>query len=62
LQQQSQDILNVIHSVSTIKALIQKLRDDDWDNLLEIIISFSNNFEIDIQELSAHFIEGLNCN
>ena len=34
LQQKSQDILNVVHSISIAKKLIQKLRDAGWDNLL----------------------------
>jgi hypothetical protein len=39
------------------KKLIQKLRDDGWDNLLENIVSFSNKSEIDIPDLSARYIE-----
>jgi hypothetical protein len=58
LQQKSQDILNAIHSVSIAKELIQKLRDDGWDNLLEDVISFCKKFEIDIPDLSARYIEG----
>ena len=57
LQQKSQDILNAIHSVSIAKKkLIQELRDDDWDNLLENIVSFSKKFEINILNLSACYI------
>jgi hypothetical protein len=58
LQQKSQDILNVIHSVPITKKLIQKLRDDGWDNLLENIVSFSKKSEINILDLSAHYIQG----
>ncbi|XP_024632167.1 uncharacterized protein [Medicago truncatula] len=35
LQQKSQDILNVMQLVSYTKTLIQKLRDDGWDDLLK---------------------------
>jgi hypothetical protein len=58
LQQKSQDILNIIHSVSIAKKLLQKLRDDGWDNLLENIVSFSKKSEIDIPDFSARYIEG----
>ncbi|XP_059434852.1 uncharacterized protein LOC132167836 [Corylus avellana] len=58
LQQKSQDILNAINSVSIAKKLIQKLRDDGWDNLLENIVSFSKKAEIGIPDLSAPYIEG----
>jgi hypothetical protein len=58
LQQKSQDILNIIHSVSIAKKLFQKLRGDGWDNLLENIVSFSKKSEIDIPDLSARYIEG----
>jgi hypothetical protein len=39
-QQKSQDILNVMHLVTTTKTLIQKLRDDGWKTLLEEMTSF----------------------
>jgi hypothetical protein len=39
------------------KKLIQKLRDDGWDNLLENIVSFSKKSEIDIPDLSTRYIE-----
>jgi hypothetical protein len=58
LQLKSQDILNAIHSVSIAKELIQKLRDDSWDNLLEDVISFCKKFKIDIPDLSVRYITG----
>ena len=39
-QQHFQDFLNAMHLVSTIKSLIQKLRDDGWEPLLASVISF----------------------
>lgn len=58
LQQKSQYISNAIHLVSTIKALIQKLKEDGWDTLLEKIILFSKQFDVDIPDLSVRNIEG----
>ncbi|KAK9743488.1 hypothetical protein RND81_03G242900 [Saponaria officinalis] len=43
LQRKSQDILNVMHLVSNKKILIQKLRDDGWENLLQQVLLFCNN-------------------
>ena len=40
LQDQSQDILKVVHLVSTSKSLLQKLRDDGLEPLFDIITSF----------------------
>jgi hypothetical protein len=62
LLQKFQGILNAIHSVSIVKKLIQKLKDDGWDNLLENIVSFSKKSEINIPDLSAYYIEGWGCN
>jgi hypothetical protein len=58
LQQKSQDILNAMKLVSSTKTLLQKLRYEDWDNLLEEVVSFSKKFEIDIPDLSARYVEG----
>ncbi|KAG7988370.1 hypothetical protein I3843_03G184700 [Carya illinoinensis] len=58
LQQKSQDILNAMNMVSTTKGLIQKLRNEGWENLLENVVSFSKKFDIDIPELSSRYIQG----
>ncbi|KAJ9189128.1 hypothetical protein P3X46_000459 [Hevea brasiliensis] len=42
-QQKSQDILNAMHLVSSIRVLIQKLRKDGWHDFFENVLSFSNN-------------------
>ena len=55
LQQHSQDLLNVMHLVSTTKSLIQKLRDDGWEPLLASVTSFCGQHEIDIPDLNAHY-------
>lgn len=57
LQQKSQDISNALHLVSTTKTFIQKLREDGWDILLENIILFYKQFDINIPDLSAHYVE-----
>ena len=55
LQQHSQDLLNVMHLVSTTKSLIQKLRDDGWEPLLARVISFCEQHEIDIPYMNARY-------
>jgi hypothetical protein len=47
LQQKSQDILNAMHLVTITKTLIQKLRDDDWETLLEEATSFCKHQDIE---------------
>jgi hypothetical protein len=58
LQQKSQDILSAMQLVSDTKALIQKLRNEDWDNFIEKVVSFSKKFEIDIPDLGTRYIKG----
>ncbi|XP_050248602.1 uncharacterized protein LOC126695841 [Quercus robur] len=58
LQQQSQDLLNAMHLVSTTKSLIQKLRDDGWEPLLASVISFCEQHEIDIPDMNARYTKG----
>jgi glycine cleavage system regulatory protein len=55
LQQKSQDILNVMHLVTTTKTLIQKLRDDDWETLLEEVTSFCKHQDIEVPDMDACF-------
>jgi hypothetical protein len=59
LQQKSQDILNAIQLVSNTKTLLQKLRNEDCDNLLEEVASFCNKFKIDIPDFGACYVQGL---
>jgi len=47
LQQKSQDILNAMHLVTITKTLIQKLRDDGWETLLEEVTSFCKHQDIE---------------
>ena len=55
LQQKSQDILNAIHLVVTKKTLIQKLRDDGWETLLEEVTSFCKHQDIEVPDMDACF-------
>ncbi|KAL4654515.1 hypothetical protein ACB092_01G385100 [Castanea dentata] len=55
LQQHSQDLLNAMHLVSTTKSLIQKLRDDGWEPLLDSVTSFCGQHEIDIPDLNTRY-------
>ena len=56
LQSQSQDILNAMHLVSSIKALIQKFRDDGSDGLLTTMISFCEKHCIDVLDMNARYV------
>ncbi|KAK9690797.1 hypothetical protein RND81_09G154700 [Saponaria officinalis] len=53
LQRKSQDILNDMHLVSNTKILIQKLRDDGWENLLQQVLLFCNNHDIEKLNLKS---------
>nr|KJB66041.1 hypothetical protein B456_010G125300 [Gossypium raimondii] len=55
LQRHSQDILYVMILVFTTKDLIQKLRDDGWNELLKNVISFYTQ----LQELKSRFNENV---
>ncbi|XP_059441945.1 uncharacterized protein LOC132187882 [Corylus avellana] len=58
LQQKSQDILNAMQLVSNTKSLLQKLRNEEWDNFFEELVSFCNQFEIDIPNLGTRYVQG----
>jgi len=55
VQQKSQDILNVMHLVTTTKTLIQKLREDGWETLLEEVTSFCKHQDIEVPDIDACF-------
>jgi hypothetical protein len=57
LQQKSQDILSAMQLVSNTKTLLQKIRNEDWDSLLEEVISFCNKHEIDIPDFGARYVK-----
>ena len=56
LQSQSQDILNAMHLVSSTKAFIQKFRDDGWNDLLAIVISFCEKRCINVLDMNACYV------
>ncbi|KAH9791681.1 TTF-type domain-containing protein [Citrus sinensis] len=56
LQSKSQDILHVMHLVSSTKALMQKFRDDGWITLLNQVKSFCKARNIDIPKMNAHYV------
>ncbi|KAF8396080.1 hypothetical protein HHK36_017692 [Tetracentron sinense] len=58
LQSQSQDILNALDLVSTTKVLIQELREDGWDPLLEKVTSFCNQYNVDIPDMNGRYAAG----
>ena len=43
--------------VSSTKALIQKFRDEEWDNLLTIVKSFCEARDIDVPDMNARYVE-----
>ncbi|XP_030940051.1 zinc finger MYM-type protein 1-like [Quercus lobata] len=57
LQCQSQDILNAMNFVSSTKALIQKFRDEEWDNLLTTVKSFCEARDIDVLDMNARYVK-----
>ncbi|XP_073022503.1 uncharacterized protein [Primulina eburnea] len=57
LQSKSQDILNAMELVSSTKKLIQELRDDKWDDLLEKVKSFCVARNIDVPDFSAQYVD-----
>ena len=56
LQNQSQDILNAMHLVSSTKKLIQQFRDEKWDDLLATVISFCKERSLDVPDMNARYV------
>ena len=44
-----------MHLVTTTKTLIQKLRDDAWETLLEEVTSFCKHQDIEVPNMNAYF-------
>ena len=53
-----------MHLVSSIKALIQKFRDDGSDGLLTTVISFCEKYCIDVLDMNPCYVgrQGRACN
>ena len=45
-----------MHLISSTKALIQKFRDDAWDDILTIVISFCEKHCIDVLDMNACYV------
>ncbi|XP_028092320.1 uncharacterized protein LOC114292534 [Camellia sinensis] len=57
IYKKTQDILNAMKLVSTTKALLQKLRQDDWDIFLANVVSFCNRHNIAVHDMSSPYKE-----
>ena len=57
MQNQSQDILNATHLVSSTKKLIQQFRDEKWDDSLAIVISFCKEHGLDVPDMNARYVK-----
>jgi hypothetical protein len=57
LLSKSQDILSVMHLVSSTKEYIQQYRDDKWDDLLTNVKSFCEKRNIDASDMNARYVE-----
>jgi hypothetical protein len=57
LQSKSQDILSVMHLVSSTKMCIQLYRDNKWIVLLTKVKSFYNKCNIDVLDMNVRYIE-----
>ncbi|KDO72487.1 hypothetical protein CISIN_1g038425mg, partial [Citrus sinensis] len=58
LQVKSQDILNVVHLVSTTKKLLQRLGDNGWETFIENVILFCEKNEIYMSDMKARHMKG----
>ena len=52
LQQKSIDIVNALSVVSTTKVLIQKLRNEGWESLLDQVVCFCNKNDILVPDMA----------
>ncbi|KAL4562324.1 hypothetical protein LXL04_034524 [Taraxacum kok-saghyz] len=55
LQRQSQDICNALMLVASTKTLLQKMKDERWDDFLSLVKSFCQVRNIDIPDLSSSY-------
>ncbi|KAJ4756395.1 zinc finger MYM-type-like protein [Rhynchospora pubera] len=57
LQQNSLDALNAAHLVSTTKQLLQKLRDNGWEPLMEQVTSFCLEHEVELPNMNSMYVD-----
>ena len=55
MQNKSQDIVNALTLVTTTKKLIQELRDDGWESLLDKVVSFCGKYNILVPDMNATY-------
>ncbi|KAL6504652.1 hypothetical protein OROHE_023410 [Orobanche hederae] len=55
LQRKDQDIFNALRLVVSTKMLLQKMKDERWDDLLCLVKSFCQVRNIDIPDLSSYY-------
>ncbi|KAJ9544759.1 hypothetical protein OSB04_024466 [Centaurea solstitialis] len=55
LQRQNQDIFNALRLVASTKKLLQKMKDEKWDDLLCLVKSFCQVRNIDIPDMSSSY-------
>ncbi|KAJ1700789.1 hypothetical protein LUZ63_000568 [Rhynchospora breviuscula] len=60
LQEKALDILNALHLISMTKELLQKLRDDGWEPLLEEVNSFCHKHRIELPDMSRRYVDFIN--
>ncbi|KAL6491731.1 hypothetical protein OROGR_034096 [Orobanche gracilis] len=55
LQRQDQDIFNALRLVASTQLLLQKMKDESWNDLLSVVKSFCQVRNIDIPDLSSSY-------
>ncbi|KAL6534462.1 hypothetical protein OROHE_013387 [Orobanche hederae] len=55
LQRQNQDIFNALRLVASTKLLLQKMKDESWNDLLSVVKSFCQVCNINIPDLSSSY-------
>ncbi|KAL6518186.1 hypothetical protein OROMI_033887 [Orobanche minor] len=55
LQRKDQDIFNALRLVASTKLLLQKMKDESWNDLLSVVKSFFQVRNIDIPDLSSSY-------
>ncbi|XP_074326913.1 uncharacterized protein LOC141664857 [Apium graveolens] len=59
LQSKSIDILNVMDSVATTIVLLQSLRNEGFDILLDYVMSVCAKYKIDVPHMNARYMDGI---
>ncbi|KAL4583756.1 hypothetical protein LXL04_008339 [Taraxacum kok-saghyz] len=55
LQRKSQDICNALRLVTSTKVLLQKMKNERWDDLLSCVTTFCQKRKIEIPDLSSSY-------